>query len=89
MNEHNNLFRGLTVLGILLAIGMSASAFILGVQGKRAMSGQQTITVKGLAEKPIKADSAEWVLTIGVVQPTQAGALQVLATCLLYTSRCV
>ncbi|MGB2833482.1 MAG: SIMPL domain-containing protein [Methylotenera sp.] len=80
MNEHNNLFRGLTVLGILLAIGMSASAFILGVQGKRAMSGQQTITVKGLAEKPIKADSAEWVLTIGVVQPTQAGALQVLAT---------
>ncbi|NOS97002.1 MAG: SIMPL domain-containing protein [Methylotenera sp.] len=79
MNEQNNLFKGLAALGILLAIGMSASAFILGVQGKRAMSGQQTITVKGLAEKPIKADSAEWVLTIGVAQPTQADALETLA----------
>lgn len=78
MNEQNNLFKGLAVLGILLAIGMSASAFILGVQGKRAMSGQQSITVKGLAEKPIKADSAEWVLMVSVTQPTQAAALETL-----------
>lgn len=80
MNEQNNLFKAMAVLGILLALGMSVAAFILGVQGKRAVSGQQTITVKGLAEKPIKADSAEWTLTISVTQSTQAAALEKLAT---------
>ena len=80
MTEQNNLFKAMAVLGILLAIGMSAAAFILGVQGKRAVSGQQSITVKGLAEKPIKADRAEWTLTISVTQPSQAAALEKLAT---------
>lgn len=80
MTEQNNLFKAMAVLGILLAIGMSAAAFILGVQGKRAVSGQQSITLKGLAEKPIKADSAEWTLTISVTQPTQAAALEKLGT---------
>jgi hypothetical protein len=79
MSEQNNLFKAMAVLGILLAVGMSVAAFILGVQGKRAVSGQQTITVKGLAEKPIKADSAQWLVTIHVVDPTQNGALQTLA----------
>jgi len=80
MTEQNNLFKAMAVLGILLAVGMSAAAFILGVQGKRAVSGQQSITVKGLAEKPIKADSAEWTLTISVTQASQAAALEKLAT---------
>ena len=80
MTEQNNLFKAMAILGILLAVGMSAAAFILGVQGKRAVSGQQSITVKGLAEKPIKADSAEWTLTISVTQASQAAALEKLAT---------
>lgn len=79
MTEHNNLFKAMTVLGLLLAIGMASAAFILGVQAKRAVSGQQSITVKGLAEKPIKADSAEWTITIGVSSDTQANALNTLA----------
>lgn len=69
----------MTILGLLLAIGMASAAFILGVQAKRAVSGQQSITVKGLAEKPIRADSAEWSINIGVSDETQAGALGVLA----------
>jgi uncharacterized protein len=79
MSEQNNLFKAMTVLGVLLAVGMSASAFILGVQGKRAISGQQSITVKGLAEKPIKADSAEWLVGIHATSDTQAEALEKLA----------
>ena len=75
MTERNNLLKGLTALGILLAIGMSASSFILGVQAKRAMSGQQSIAVKGLAEKPIKADRAEWRIDILTTDATQADAL--------------
>lgn len=79
MTEHKNLFKAMTVLGLLLAIGMASAAFILGVQAKRAVSGQQSITVKGLAEKPIKADSAEWMITVGVSSDTQANALGALA----------
>ena len=71
--------KAIMVLGLLLAIGMATAAFILGVQAKRAVSGQQSITVKGLAEKPIKADSAEWVISAMVKDASQAGSLQKLA----------
>ncbi len=79
MNEQNQFSKAIVVLGLLLAIGMATAAFILGVQAKRAVSGQQSITVKGLAEKPIRADSAEWTLNIAVTDATQRGALQKLA----------
>ena len=65
----------MTILGVLLALGMSSAAFILGVQAKKAASGQQSITVKGLAVKEVKADNAEWTVTISVNQPTFPEAL--------------
>lgn len=65
----------MTILGVLLALGMSSAAFILGVQAKKAASGQQSITVKGLAVKDVKADNAEWTVTISVNEPTFAVAL--------------
>ena len=65
----------MTILGLLLAIGMSSAAFILGVQAKKAASGQQSITVKGLAVKDVQADNAEWTVTISVTEPTFAEAL--------------
>jgi uncharacterized protein len=65
----------MTILGVLLAIGMSSAAFILGVQAKKAASGQQSITVKGLAVKDVQADNAEWTVTITVNEPTFAEAL--------------
>jgi hypothetical protein len=79
MTENSQFPKAIMVLGLSLAIGMATAAFILGVQAKRAVSGQQFITVKGLAEKPIKADSAEWMISITVKDATQAGALQKLA----------
>ena len=79
MNENKQFSNAIIVLGVLLAIGMASAAFILGVQAKRAVAGQQSITVKGLAEKPIKADSAEWSITVGVAALTQAEALQSVA----------
>ena len=78
--EHKNFSNAIIVLGLLLAIGMASAAFILGVQAKRAVAGQQSITVKGLAEKPISADSATWMLNIGVTDAEQRGALEKLAT---------
>ncbi len=79
MTENKGFLNAMTILGLLLAIGMASAAFILGVQAKRAVMGQQSITVKGLAEKPIKADAAEWTINIAVVDETQAGALQAVA----------
>lgn len=76
MIENKDFSKAIIVLGLLLAIGMASAAFILGVQAKRAVAGQQSITVKGLAEKPIKADSAEWQIDVGVSADTQANALK-------------
>ena len=72
--EKNSIL-AMSILGVLLAIGMSSAAFILGVQAKKAASGQQSITVKGLAVKDVQADNAEWTVTISVNQPTFAEAL--------------
>lgn len=69
------LSSAMAILGLLLALGMSGAAFILGVQAKKAASGQQAITVKGLAVKDVKADNAEWTVTVSVTQPTFAEAL--------------
>ena len=79
MTENKSYSNAIIVLGLLLAIGMASAAFILGVQAKRAVAGQQSITVKGLAEKPISADSATWMLNIVVTDAGQRGALEKLA----------
>ena len=80
MTENKSFFKAMTILGLLLALGMASAAFILGVQAKRAVSGQRSITVKGLAEKPIQADSADWTIQVSVYGRTQATALQSAST---------
>jgi uncharacterized protein len=79
MTDKNDYSKPMMILGLLLAVGMASAAFILGVQAKRAVAGSQSISVKGLAEKPIKADRAEWVVGVGVVADTEALALKKLA----------
>jgi hypothetical protein len=68
--------RAIIVLGVLLAFGMSAGAYLLGYQAKQIGGGRQSISVKGLAEKPVKADVAEWTVGVQVVGATFAEALQ-------------
>ena len=79
MTENKSFFNSMTILGLLLALSMASAAFILGVQAKRAESRQQSIAVKGLAEKPIQVDSADWTITVSVNDDTQAKALQAAA----------
>jgi hypothetical protein len=55
---------------------MSLSAFVLGMQAKHIGAGRQSISVKGLAEKPVKADSAEWRIGVRVHGASFAEALQ-------------
>ncbi len=70
----------MAILGILLALGMSSAAFILGIQARKAASTKQEIKVKGLAEKPVKADLAEWTITISVIEPSFAETLEKIRT---------
>jgi uncharacterized protein len=72
----NDSSRALIVLGVLLALGMAAGAYLLGYQAKQIGGGRQSISVKGLAEKPVKADVAEWTVGVHLVGGTRAEALQ-------------
>lgn len=67
--------RALIILGVLLAVGMAAGAYLLGAQAKQIGGGRHSISVKGLAEKPVRADLAEWTVGVKVLGPTFAEAL--------------
>jgi len=69
-NMDKGISRALVILGLLLAVGMSSAALIMGLQVRHIGSGKQSITVKGLAEKPVKADRAEWSISFGVTGKT-------------------
>ena len=51
---------------IIFSIALVIAAAILGYQVKQVGGGRETISVKGLAEKPVKADHAEWRVQIQV-----------------------
>jgi hypothetical protein len=66
-NDLNSLlYRALVVVAVILSLGMSLAAYIFGAQAKHIGAGRQTISVKGLAEKPIAADRAEWTVNTEV-----------------------
>lgn len=60
---------------IIFSVALVAAAAILGFQVKQVGGGRETISVKGLAEKPVKADRAEWRVQIQVKGDTIADAL--------------
>ncbi len=70
--------RAAAVIGVLIAVGLAAAAWLHGWQLRQSRLPGQTMLVKGLAEKPIVADSAEWRLTVNVKRKTAAEAVDVL-----------
>ncbi|MEO8726031.1 MAG: SIMPL domain-containing protein [Acidobacteriaceae bacterium] len=54
---------GMTILGLLLALGLIAGGWILGAQIKATRLGDRYVTVKGLVERKVKSDLAVWPLT--------------------------
>jgi len=60
---------------IIFSVALIAAAAVLGYQVKQVGGGRESISVKGLAEKPIKADRAEWSITLQVQGATIADAL--------------
>lgn len=75
---NKDISRALVALGFLLALGMSAAAFIFGLQARHIGAGRQSISVKGLAEKPVRADLAQWSIGLRVHGNSFAEALAAL-----------
>ncbi|HLA72269.1 MAG TPA: SIMPL domain-containing protein [Steroidobacteraceae bacterium] len=60
---------------VIFSIALIIAAAVLGFQVKQVGGGRETISVKGLAEKPIKADRAEWTVGLQVKGASNADAL--------------
>ena len=60
---------------VIFSIALVIAASVLGYQVKQVGGGRESISVKGLAEKPIKADRAEWTVSLQVQGATIAEAL--------------
>ena len=65
----------LLVFGAILAMGLVVAAFVLGSQFKN-LKQSGTITVKGLAEAPYKADLAQMQMGVSAWGQDYAAALQ-------------
>jgi uncharacterized protein len=60
---------------VIFSIALIVAAAVLGYQIKQVGGGRETISVKGLAERPIKADRAEWSVSLQAQGATIAEAL--------------
>src|SRR5690349_4432344 len=61
---------------VIFSIALVVAAAVLGFQVKQVGGGRESISVKGLAEKPIQADKAEWSVSIQAQGATVAEALR-------------
>lgn len=75
MNLLNKSSMAFLIFGFILALGLITAAFVLGHQFKN-LRQSGTITVKGLAEAPYKADLAQMQLGISSWGADYATALQ-------------
>ncbi|MDO1509794.1 MULTISPECIES: SIMPL domain-containing protein [unclassified Neisseria] len=75
--SEKNLSSGLGILGGLLAVGLIAASFILGMNFKNFRQ-PGTITVKGLAEKSFQSDSAQWTTSVSLHADTYKEVLDAL-----------
>lgn len=60
---------------IIFSVALILAAAVLGYQVKQVGGGRESISVKGLAEKAIKADRAEWTINLQMQGATIADAL--------------
>ena len=60
---------------IIFSVALVIAATVLGYQVKQVGGGRETISVKGLAEKPIRADRVEWTVNLQVKGASNADAL--------------
>lgn len=64
MENKTITYKSLWVFALILSLGFIASAAVMGYALKQFNGTKNSITVKGLAEKPIQADSARWEINL-------------------------
>ncbi|TCM68675.1 hypothetical protein EC844_10451 [Acinetobacter calcoaceticus] len=57
-------YKTLWVFALILSLGFIISAGVMGYALKQMNGNKNSITVKGLSEKPIQADSARWEIDL-------------------------
>ena len=60
---------------IIFSLALVIAASVLGYQVKQVGGGRESISVKGLAEKPVRADRVEWTVRLQAQGATLAEAL--------------
>ena len=60
MESSKTSSRALWISALILSLGFIISALVVGYNLQKMKGSNHSITVKGLAEKPIKSDSARW-----------------------------
>jgi hypothetical protein len=53
------LYLALGTVAVILALGMVSAVYFLGAQAKHIDAGRQSISLKSLAKRSVKADRAE------------------------------
>ncbi|WP_196085104.1 SIMPL domain-containing protein, partial [Acinetobacter sp. Res13-Abat-PEC15-P5-02] len=65
-------YKSLWIFALILSLGFIISASVLGYAFKQFGGEKNSITVKGLAEKPIQADAARWEINLQTNRSTDS-----------------
>jgi len=68
------------LIGGLLSVGLLGSSLILSHGAQQVAAAREQISVKGTAEKAVKADRAQWVTTVTIQAGSVAEGLPLLQT---------
>jgi len=63
MNGIQSDYRGMVVLGLLLAFGLIIGGWVMGAEIKATRLSDRYVTVKGLVERKVKSDLSIWPLS--------------------------
>lgn len=78
-NTHSLLLPAL-LIGGLLSVGLVGSSLILSHGAQQVAAAREQISVKGTAEKAVKADRAQWVTTLTIQANSVSSGLPLLQT---------
>ncbi len=78
MNNNSTLNTPALILGGLLAMGAIGGSLILGKAAQSVAESRESISVKGVAEKAVRADRAQWKVTLSSQANSVADALPIL-----------
>jgi hypothetical protein len=75
MTEKNNIL-GYSLLGLFIGLGVGGGSYFASDAFKQVKLANQTLTVKGVAEKNVKSDYAQWSGNIRFEDTTQQDVYQ-------------